>query len=593
MLFSELVAYYERIEATTKRLEMTDLLVELFNKTPPELADKVAYLTLGRLYPSFIGIELGMADKLALRAIKQATGSSESSVQQLYGKLGDIGLVAQEMMAKKSQEAFFVEPLTVKEVYESLEKIAKATGEGSVDVKVQTLSGLIASASPKEAKYILRIVTGKMRLGVADMTILDALAILYGGSKETRAALERAYNLSSDIGLVAKTVATGGLDAISGFKIKVGKPIRPMLAERLSAAQEILEKLDGSGLAEFKYDGERMQIHKLGEKIWIFSRRQEDITSHYPDVIEMAKKNIMANEAIVEAEAVAIDPNTGDMLPFQELMHRRRKYGIEKAVEEYPLNLFFFDVLYVDGRDLTSSVLTERRNMLEKIIKVDEKVRLSDSILVNDVESLDRFLQRAVESGCEGLIVKSVSQESVYRAGARGWLWIKYKRDYRSEMMDTVDLVVIGAFHGRGKRSGKYGALLMAAYDKSKDVFQTVCKVGSGFTDEDLERIPKDLEPYRIPKKHPRVESGIEADVWFTPKLVLEIMGAEITLSPTHTCAMNLVKEGTGLAIRFPRFTGRYRLDKTPEDATSPDEIVSMYRAQLKKVTMEVAEEKA
>jgi DNA ligase-1 len=584
MLFSELVEFYERIEATTKRLEMTDILVELFKKTDPEIIDKVVYMTLGELYPPFVGIELGVAEKLALRALKAVTGASEKKIQELYGKLGDIGLTAEKLLLSKTQVTLYTEPLTVERVYSSLEKIARTTGEGAIETKLQILVGILGSAQPKEAKYIMRMVTGTMRLGVADMTILDALAVAYGGSKEVREAFERAYNISSDIGLVAKVAAEGGLEAIKGFKIRVGNPIRPMLAERLSTAEEILEKMGGKGLAEFKYDGERMQIHKRGEEIIIFSRRQENITAQYPDVVNHAKRCIKANEAIVECEAVAVDPETGDMLPFQELMHRRRKYDIEKAIEKYPVSLFFFDALYVDGQDLTSKPLLERRKVLESIIEVNEGVALTESKLVEKPEELEAFFLRAVESGCEGAIVKSVSPESVYKAGARGWLWIKYKRSYVSKMVDTVDLVVVGAFYGKGKRRGKFGALLMAAYNPEEDVFESVCKVGSGFTDEDLAKLPEMLSPYISKDKPPRVDSNMQPDVWLKPAMVLEIIGDEITLSPIHTCCWGRVKEGAGLAIRFPRFTGRFRFDKSPEDATTSSEILSMYERQLKKV---------
>ncbi|MEM2910647.1 MAG: ATP-dependent DNA ligase, partial [Nitrososphaerota archaeon] len=383
---------------------------------------------------------------------------------------------------------------------------------------------------------------------------------------------------------VAKVAVEGGLKAIEEFKIRVGNPIRPMLAERLSTAEEILEKLDGRGLAEFKYDGERMQIHKKGDEIIIFSRRQENITAQYPDVVKYARDCIKAKEVIAECEAVAIDPETGDMLPFQELMHRRRKYDIEKAIEEYPVSLFFFDALYVDGQDLTSKPLLERRKVLENVVEVNERVMLTESKLVEKPEELEEFFLRTVESGCEGAIVKSISPESLYKAGARGWLWIKYKRSYISKMVDTVDLVVVGAFYGRGKRRGKFGALLMAAYNSEKDVFESVCKVGSGFTDEDLAKLPEMLSPYISKDKSPRVDSSMQPDVWLKPAIVLEIIGDEITLSPVHTCCWGLVREGSGLAIRFPRFTGRFRLDKSPEDATTSSEIMSMYEGQLKKV---------
>jgi DNA ligase-1 len=358
-----------------------------------------------------------------------------------------------------------------------------------------------------------------------------------------------------------------------------------MLAERLSSPQEILEKLSGKCIAEFKYDGERIQAHKQGSKVVLFSRRLENITEQYPDAVELFRKHIKAKDAIIEAEVVAIDPDTGEMRPFQELMHRRRKYGIHKAIEEYPVSLFMFDALYVNGKDLTLEPYPVRHKALEQVIQPSERVRVAEYLIVSDPEELERFFEKAVESGCEGLICKSINPDAVYQAGARGWLWIKYKRDYKSEMTDTVDLVVVGAFHGRGKRGGTYGALLLAAYDPDQDVFKTVTKCGTGFTDEDLAKLPKMMEEHKIPHKSPRVDSTLEADVWFEPKVVVEVIGAEITLSPIHTCAMDTIRKGSGLAIRFPRFTGNFRLDKAAEDATTTKEIVEMYRKQLKKVS--------
>ncbi|MCD6241618.1 ATP-dependent DNA ligase [Candidatus Bathyarchaeota archaeon] len=583
--YSVIADAYEKIEATTKRLEMTDYLVKLLKDTPKELIDKVVYLTQGKLYPDFMGIEIGVAEKLAIRAIAKASGHSEKEIEENLKKTGDIGETAQSFIAKRKQVTLFHEPLTVRKVYETFDKMAKATGEGAMDLKVSLLAGLLTNATPKEAKYIARTVTGKLRLGIADMTVLDALAIAYGGGKEAREFLERAYNISSDLGRVAKTLVEEGLEGIKKFKVVIGEPIRPMLAERLSSPKEILEKLGGKCAAEYKYDGERIQAHKDGEKVLLFSRRLENITSQYPDAVELLRSHVKAKEAILEGECVAIDPDTGDMLPFQELMHRRRKYGIEKAMEEYPVSLFMFDALYVDGKDLTLEPYPVRRKYLNEIIEEGERIKIAEYLITDNPEELEKFFLEAVEKGCEGLVCKSVMADSIYRAGARGWLWIKYKRDYKSEMTDTVDLVVVGAFHGKGRRAGTYGALLLAAYDPENDVFKTVCKCGSGFTDEDLANLPKMMEPHRIEHKHPRVISNLEADIWFEPKIVIEVIGAEITLSPIHTCAIDKIRKGSGLAIRFPRFTGNYRFDKSAEDATTEKEIIEMYQSQLKSIT--------
>jgi DNA ligase-1 len=584
MRYSLLADAYEKIEATTKRLEMTDYLVNLLKNTPPEIIDKVVYLTQGKLYPDFSGIEIGVAEKLAIRAVARATGRSEKEIREDLEKTGDLGETTQKFLKGKLQAQLFHEPLTVKMVFDTLDKMARATGSGSMEQKISYLAGLLANASPKEAKYIVRTVTGALRLGIADMTVLDALAIAYGGGKEAREALERAYNISSDLGRVAKTVVEKGLEGVKKFQVSIGEPVRPMLAERLGSPEEILEKLGGKCIAEFKYDGERIQAHKKGNKVILFSRRLENITEQYPDAVELFRKHTKAGDAIIEAEVVAIDPDTGEMRPFQELMHRRRKYGIQKAIEEYPVSLFMFDALYVDGRDLTLKPYPVRHKALERIIQPSERVRVAEYLIVKKPEELEEFFEKAVESGCEGLMCKSINPDAVYQAGARGWLWIKYKRDYKSEMTDTVDLVVVGAFHGRGKRGGTYGALLLAAYDQDEDMFKTVTKCGTGFTDEDLAKLPKMMEKHKIPHKSPRVNSTLEADVWFEPKVVIEVIGAEITLSPIHTCAMNTIRKGSGLAIRFPRFTGSFRLDKAAEDATTTKEIVEMYRSQLKKV---------
>jgi len=576
---------YEKIEATTKRLEMTALLVDLLKSTPKDAIAKVVYLTQGKIYPDFIGLEIGVAEKLAIKALARASGRRESEIEEDLKKSGDIGETAQRFIAKKKQVTFFQRTLTVQHVYETLDKMAKTTGAGAVDTKMSLLAGLLTDASPKETKFLMRTVTGNLRLGIADMTVLDALAIAYGGGKEARELVERAYNISSDLGRVANVIAEQGLEGIRKFQVEVFEPIRPMLAERLSSPEEILDKLGGKCVAEYKYDGERVQAHKKGNEVTLYSRRLEDISSQYPDAVELIKENVKAEEAILEGECVAVDLETGELRPFQELMHRRRKYEIEQAMGQYPVSLFMFEALYVNGKDLTLDAYPVRRKALENALKRSDRITAAKNIVTGKVKELEAFFEEAIADGCEGLVCKAIGKDSVYQAGARGWLWIKYKRDYKSEMTDTVDLVVVGAFHGRGKRAGTYGALLLAAYNGETDTFETVTKCGTGFTDKDLANIPEMLEKHVVPRKHSRVQSMLEADVWFEPKVVLEILGAEITLSPIHTCAMDSIRKGSGLAIRFPRFTGNYRVDKAAEDATTSAEIVEMYRGQLKQIS--------
>jgi DNA ligase-1 len=583
--FLELANTFEKIDTTTKRLEMTSFLVDLIQKTPKNEIGKVVYLIQGKLYPDYEGVELGLAEKLLIRVAAEVAGKSEKAVEGDYKKTGDIGLTVEKLVEKRSQTTLSKRPLTVKVVYDTFDKIAHAGGGGSVETKLRLLTSLLNDASPVEGKYIARMAVGKLRLGVADMTVLDALAVAYGGDKVAREPLERAYNLSSDLAHVADVVANEGLDGVRKFKISVGRPIRAMLCERLPDAKAILEKLGGQGGAEYKYDGLRIQAHLGAKGVKLFSRRLENITDQFPDVAASLRKSIKAKEAIVEGECVAVDVNTGDMLPFQVISQRRgRKYEIQRMSEEVPVTVFLFDALYLDGDDLTTAPYLIRRQNLIQTVRPSEHVLMAIQSIVNDSKKLEELMEEAVAAGCEGLVVKSLSDQSIYQAGARGWLWIKYKRSYKAAVADTFDLVPVGAFAGRGRRAGGYGALLMAAYNSKDDVFETLCKLGSGFTDADLASLPKILEPYRLKHMNPRVISLMQPDVWFTPSLVLEVTADEITLSPMHTCARDMIRQSSGLALRFPRFTGKWRKDKAAEDATSSKEVVEIYSKQLKKI---------
>jgi len=582
MLYDNLVEYYARLESTTKRLEMTDILTDLFKEATADEVDKIVYLTQGKIHPDWKGEpEIGMAEKMVVETLTKVTGLKKAKVEQLVSQLGDIGLTAEEALRGKTQGSFFQRNLTVTDIYSGLDRIARREGQGSSKQKMDDLGSLLADSSPLGARYLARMVVGKLRLGIGDMTILDALSQAHTGSKEKRGVLERAYNLSSDLGLVARTLEEEGLDAIENFHVRVGSPIRVMAAQRLSTAEEIIEKLEGQCSAEYKLDGERFQIHKDGDRVNIFSRRLENITYMYPDAVQLTKTQITAEDAIVEGEAVAYDPDTGEDRPFQTLMQRRRKYGIEEMMERIPVRVYLFDCLYADGRDLTLEPYPERINVLESITVQKDDYRLVERLVTSDPAELDRFFQQSIADGTEGLVVKSTGVDSVYRAGARSWLWVKLKRSYQSKMQDHVDLVVVGAFHGRGRRAGSYGALLVAAYDPESDVYKTVCKVGSGFTDENLEQTLGMLEPHRLSHRHARVESLMDAEVWFEPVVVMEVLGDEITLSPMHTAAFDEIRGGSGLAIRFPRFT-RWRDDKSAEEATTVQEIADMYRSQLK-----------
>jgi DNA ligase-1 len=581
MDYAAITKTYEALDGTTKRLEMTQILVDLLKATRKEDVRKVVYLTRGMVAPDFEGVEFGVADKLALKAIYEATRVSGLDEVQL--RVGDLGEVAKFAVEKKVQRALFSEPLTLDRVFGNLVKIARAEGSGAQEARAKLLAELIHDSTPIEAKYICRTVVGKLRLGIADMTIVDALAVAFA-TKEQRGEVERAYNICSDLGMVAEKLAAGGINSLASVTVSAGVPMRAMLCERLSSIPEILEKL-GECAFEYKYDGLRVQAHKSGSDVKLFTRQLENVTSQFPDVAAYVSKAITAGTAIVEGEIVPVEPNTGELLPFQVVSRRRgRVHGIDAAAEDYPVHVFLFDCLMAEGMDFTNASYPARRASLISSMKPTDAVTVADQIITSDPAAAEEFFVKSLAYGCEGVVAKSIAQDSGYKAGSRGWLWIKYKSDYRAEMTDTVDLVVVGAFAGRGKRSGWYGALLMAAYDPNKDVFETVTKLGTGFNDEMLAKIPPMLERHKIAKPAVRVNSRMPADFWFEPAVVLEVSGAEITLSPIHTCGLGAVRPESGFAIRFPRFTGRFREDKGPEDATTASELKAMYDRQLKKV---------
>ena len=580
MKFSIISDAFQQMEATTKRLELTDILVKLIQEIPEDVIPKAIYLIQGKLRPNFEGVELGIAEKLVMRAMSKSSGIPLKKIEDDYNKGGDLGQTAENILQQKIQTTFASEVITLEKVYDTLFKISKLEGKGSQEMKMKYVSSMLNDATPQESKFILKILLGTLRLGIAENTVMDALAIAFTGKKENREIIENAYNVSSDLGKVAEVISTGGVEEIEKFQIKLFSPIRPMLADRIKSGEETVEKFQEKFAAEYKLDGERAQIHKQKDKIEIFSRSLEIITSYYPDIVEKISKLIISEDVILEAEVVAMNSNSGDFLPFQELMHRRRKYEIEEAVTKYPITVNFFDVLFSEGKNCMDMRYEERRELLEKIIKQDDFARLIPMSIIESKEQVLEVLENSINSGCEGLMLKHL--DSTYRAGIRGSNWLKLKREYQNELGDSLDLVVVGAFFGKGRRTGKYGTLLLSTYNDEEDVFPSICKVGTGFTDESLDQLYQILSPKVTLKKNPRIVSEMEADVWFEPELVIEIVASEITQSPIHKTALDKIKEGTGLALRFPKFTGKIRTEKNSEDASTDEEVIALYKVQKK-----------
>ena len=580
MLYETLAEAYDAVETTSGSLEKIRIFSELLQNADPSEVKQIVALTIGKLHPDWKGEpEIGVAEKMAIQVVAAAASVSESDVKDTLRKTGDIGSTAELLLQESAQATLFSQDLTVSSVYDTLDQAAKVTGSGSNKIKVSKLVGLLTDAKPIEARYILRTVTGSLRLGLGHMGLIDSLAIAFTTDKDTRTDVEAAFNVCSDLGEVAALLAKDGIEAVRAIKTNVGIPIRMMAAKKLSRPDEIIAKAGGKVLVENKYDGERIQVHKNGNEVILFSRRQEVITDQYPDVVELVRNHIKTDSCVMECECVAIEPSTGAMRPFQELMRRRRKTEIAETLAEVPVALFFFDILFVDGKDVTSLPMLKRRELMEKTVETSDRVQLTVAELTDDPERLQTIFEEALKSGHEGVIAKATHKDSTYQAGARSWLWIKLKASYTEGLADSADLVIVGAIHGRGKRTGLYGAILAAAYDMDSDTYPTVCKIGTGFTDEMLAEFKKRLDKHKLEQKNPKVISDIDADVWFEPVEVIEVLGDEITLSPTHPAGRSVLKDG-GLAIRFPRFTGRWRDDKDPTQATTVDDLIEAFERQ-------------
>ncbi|MCD6478319.1 MAG: ATP-dependent DNA ligase, partial [Candidatus Diapherotrites archaeon] len=563
--------------------------------------DKIVYLMQGQLGPAYKNIEAGLGESFVIEAIAKTTGYSIDNVKKLFKEKGDLGLVAQQLVQNKKQLSLFAEELTLEKVFSNFIKISKASGAGSQDLKIKLLCELLNSAKPLEAKFIVRVPLNTLRLGVGDPTIMDALAEIhmeefkkkkpaivkelsekYSGEElhrqiraKLRELIESKYNIHSDLGYIAKKLKEKGLAALDEIKITIGIPIRPTLAERLTTANEIIAKL-GKCAVETKLDGFRMQIHKDSDKVIIFSRRQEDMTYMFPDIVKAVRKQLNAKQAIVEGEAIAYDENTNQFFPFQVTIQRKRKYGITEFAEKYPLKLFLFDVMYVDGKNVMDKPFIERRKILESIIKPGRVVNLTEMIITDKPKELEEFFNSSIERGLEGIIAKDLNER--YIAGARKFAWIKLKRSYKGELSDTIDVVIVGYYKGKGSRA-KFGlgTLLGAVYNKEKDAFESVAKIGSGMTEEQLVEFEHMLSKIVLEKKPARVICELEPDYWVEPKYVAEVIADEITKSPVHACAKDVL--GEGLALRFPRLV-KLRVDRKPEEATTTKEIIEMFNQQ-------------
>lgn len=570
MRFSELVDYLAELEATTKRLEMTAILAKLFREAGGADVAPIIYLTQERLGPAYEPIEFGIGEALAAESLALATGKERAEIRKLYKERGDYGTIAEELLKGEGNK------LTVVQVYDRLKAIATTSGEGTVAQKTRLLSDLLKNLSGREARYVLRIPLGRLRLGIGDPTVMEGLSWSKTGDKSLRPQIERAYNVCSDLGEVASIFKTGGAEALAQVQVEVGKPVRMALAERAKSAEEIVTRM-GKCAVEKKFDGFRCQVHKRGQEVHIFSRNLEETTAMFPDIVQGVCRQVQAETAILEGEALSYDPETAEFHPFQVTMQRKRKYNMEEMSVKFPLRLMAFDLLYVEGQDFTGQPYTTRHDTLARIIAPDERLQVADHIVTQDAKEIEKYFLDAVTGGLEGIMAKR--PDSKYQAGARNYNWIKLKRSYQGHLSDTVDGVIVGYLRGRGMRARfGIGALLVAVYDKARDMFTTVAKIGTGFSDEEWPRMRELLDAVAVDHKPARVDAVMLPDIWVEPKYVIEMQADEITRSPIHTAGK--VGDAPGYALRFPRVVGFIRTDKKPEDATTIEEILQMYKKQ-------------
>lgn len=562
MKYLELADVYERLEATQSKLEKADILAELFSRASSEDLPKVVFMASGCVFPSYSEEVIGIADQLMIKAIARATGFSTGEVEKKFKETGDLGLAASYFVGSRKQRTLMSKKLTLEKVFENLRKLPDIIGFRSQKKKMDLIAELFASAEPKEAVYITRTILEELRVGVARGIIRDALvkAFLHPKDMEEKKAyteiLDRAFCLLSDFSEVARIAKEDGLKGLKKVKVKLGHPIHVMLGERVDSIKEIIDKF-GKIAIEFKYDGLRAEIMKKGDRIWIFTRRLEDVSHQFPDLVEMCRKALKPKECVVEGEVLAIDPKTGYPQPFQNLSQRiHRKYNIKEMVEKIPIQMNLFDIMYLEGEMLFDKNFVERRKILEKSVKeIPEKFQLARQIVTDDLKKAEFFYKQALDAGQEGVFLKVLDSKYVFGRHVDGWYKIK-------PIMETLDLVIVAATWGEGKRSKWLSSYVLACRDPDTGKFLPCGMMGTGLTEEMFQVMTDTLKPLITEEKGKEVK--------IKPKVVVEVAYQEIQKSPTYE---------SGYALRFPRLL-RIREDRDAEESDTEERLIKLYRSQ-------------
>ena len=570
MKFSELAASLDQMEATSSRNELVRILSEVYRASSVNELKPITYLIQGRLAPFFEPVEIGLGERLLITAIAAAYSVPKEEVTKLNRQTGDLGVTAQRLAPASRRQA-----PSVVEVHQRLARIAAAGGAGSQQDKLDGFTGLLGDLDATSAKHLVRITLGKMRLGIGDPTVLDALSFAKKGDRSLRPVLEAAYNRTSDLGLIARTLWDAGETGLDALKVAAGHPLRPQLAERLPNPEAVIKKLGTVGVQP-KYDGLRVQIHKNASQVSIFSRNLESMTEMFPELVAAASR-LKVKNVILDGEAIAYDPDSEEYVPFQETTARRRKEGIQEMAARVPMRAFVFDVMFRDGSDLTPLPYERRFEIVKELLRKSETLIPAPLTTTDSAEVLTRELLDNISRGLEGVVAKRL--DSPYQAGARNFNWVKLKRNTSGQLNDTIDVVLLGSYRGKGKRAEfGAGALLAGVYDSDKDEFVTISKLGTGLSDQGWREIHERLAKLEVAQKPARVNSNFVPDAWLEPAVVVEVLADEITPSPRHTAGMS--GDQPGFALRFPRIVSMRTADKKPEDATSVREIREMFEQQ-------------
>jgi len=559
MDYSKLVQVYSELENTTKSLKKTSILAEFIKKLNDDDLKKVILLIQGKLFPDWSDKEIGIGLKLVLKALSSSSGINSREIEKEWSKIGDIGLIAEKIIKNKKQSTLFSKKNSISEVFNKLRKISEIEGQGAVDKKLSLIKDLLSGASAKESKYILRTCLGDLRVGVGAGVLRDAIASAFNVKKEN---VQQAYDLTSDFTQVALTAKEKGDSGLQKININLGNPLKVMLFQKEESFEKGFERVGKPAAIEYKYDGFRLQIHKKSNHVKLFTRRQENVTKQFPDIVETIRKQVKANNCILDAEIIGYDKKTGKWLPFQSISQRiKRKYHVEELVKKIPVIIMIFDIVFIDGRKLTSEKFSERRKIIENVIKQQKyKIEIAEEIITSDINKAKKFYEQSLKKGNEGVMMKNL--DAPYKPGSRVGYGIKIK-----PIMDSLELVIVGAEWGSGKRAGWLTSFELACVDSKTNEFLTIGKISTGVKEKkeegtSYEEITNILKPLIIK------QSGKEVVV--KPEIVIEVGYEEIQKSPSYS---------SGYALRFPRFI-KLREDRIAEEADSLERVEKLFNKQ-------------